>query len=517
MRARNNLPFFIIGFGILIRVIQYLYNRSIWGDEAVLVFNIIDRSYLDLLKPLDYNQGAPIGFLMAEKLAVQLFGNNEYALRLFPLLSGIISLLLFYVVAKRYLSAKAVNISLALFATLSPLVYYSSEVKQYSSDLAVGLLCFLLAIDINNKSLKASQVILLCFLGAIAVWFAYPAIFVLMGVSSSVILVNFLQNKNIKVINIIVICGGWLLSFALFYFLSLSELGGQGDLQESWQGKYAFPNSPFDLIWLLYNFVKFFYEPLGLGRFYYEPVQVVEWNWINIVAIVLDLGAIWAFIVGCISLFKRNKQHLLILLSPILLTLFAAYIHKYPFADRLILFLIPFWLVFIAEGIDKLIINKQAKKQAILGIIVSILLFDQPIVKSVQLFFNQPYVKEEIKIVISYVKTNQKPGDILYIYHRGRFPFKYYAEKYGYKPGDYIIGIEDLDKHDGFKVTDREMQRYKADIDKLRGHKRVWFLFSHAWIGKENKLIKAYLDSIGKQVDFFETAGAFVYLYDLRK
>lgn len=517
MHARKNLPFFIIGFGVLIRVLQYLYNRSIWGDEAVLVFNIIDRSYLDLLKPLDYNQGAPIGFLMAEKLAVQLFGNNEYALRLFPLLSGISSLLLFYVIAKLYLSAKAVNISLAFFATLSPLVYYSSEVKQYSSDLAVGLLCFLLAININNQKIELNRAIFLSLMGAIAVWFAYPAIFVLMGVSSSVILSSFLQKKELKLVNIIVICGGWLLSFALFYFFSLSELGGQGDLQESWQGKYAFPNSPFDLIWVLYNFVKFFYEPLGLGRFYYEAVQVVEWNWIDIVAIVLDLGAILAFIFGCLSLFKRNKQHLLILLSPILLTLFAAYIHKYPFADRLVLFLTPFSILFIAEGIDNLIANKQAKRKAIAGIIILVLSLDQPVIRSIELLGNRPYVKEEIKVVINYVKSHQMPGDILYIYHRGRFPFKYYAERYGYEPGDYIIGIEDLDKYDGFKVTDREMQRYKADIDKLRGHKRVWFLFSHAWIRKENKLIKGYLDSIGKEVDFFETTGAFVYLYDLSK
>lgn len=517
MGALKNLPFLIIGFGILIRVLQYLYNRSIWGDEAVLVFNIIDRSYLDLLKPLDYNQGAPIGFLMAEKLAVQLFGNNEYALRLFPLLSGIISLLLFYVTIEKFLSAKGVIISLALFATLSPLVYYSSEVKQYSSDLAVGLLCFLLAININNKNIKLDRVIFLSLLGAIAVWFAYPAIFVLMGVGSSVILANFVKKKNIKVLNIIVICGGWLLSFILFYFFSLSELGGQGDLQESWQGKYAFPNSPFDLIWLLYNFVKFFYEPLGLGRFYYEPVQVVEWSWINILAIVLDLGAICAFVVGFRSLFRRNKQHLLILISPILTTLFAAYLHKYPFADRLILFLTPFWILFIAEGIDTLIANKQAKIKAIAGIVILILSLDQPVIRSVKLLGARPYVKEEIKVVISYVKNHQQPGDILYIYHRGRFPFKYYAERYGYQPGDYIIGIEDLDKYDGFKVTDRELQRYKADLDKLRGHKRVWLLFSHAWIAKENKLIEAYLDSIGKEVDFFETTGAFVYLYDLSK
>jgi len=40
---------------------------------------------------------------------------------------------------------------------------------------------------------------------------------------------------------------------------------------------------------------------------------------------------------------------------------------------------------------------------------------------------------------------NQQPEDILYIYQRGEHQFKYYATKYGYKDGDYIIGVDDLD------------------------------------------------------------------------
>ena len=65
-------------------------------------------------------------------------------------------------------------------------------------------------------------------------------------------------------------------------------------------------------------------------------------------------------------------------------------------------------------------------------------------------------------------------------------------------------------------MSEQELQRYKADLDKLRGNKRVWFLFSHANIGAENRAIKEYLDRIGKHVDTFVTHGSFVYLYDLR-
>src|SRR5947209_20397995 len=88
------LPRLILGFGITVRCVQYLANRSLWLDESFLALNIVHRTFLQLLQPLDYEQGAPLAFLMVERAAVQLFGNSEYALRLFPLVSGIVSLLL---------------------------------------------------------------------------------------------------------------------------------------------------------------------------------------------------------------------------------------------------------------------------------------------------------------------------------------------------------------------------------------------------------------------------------------
>lgn len=130
----------IIVFGALLRLTQFLSNRSLWLDEAKLALNIVNRSFVQLCKPLDYGQGAPIGFLMLERSALHLFGSGEYALRLFPFLAGMISLLLFYQLAKQSVPTGAVPIPPGLFATSAPLIYYSSEVKQYSGDVAIALL-----------------------------------------------------------------------------------------------------------------------------------------------------------------------------------------------------------------------------------------------------------------------------------------------------------------------------------------------------------------------------------------
>lgn len=493
----QRLSLAIISFGILVRLVQYLSNRSLWADEAVLALNIVNRSYLELLQPLDYDQGAPIGFLWIEKLAVQLFGDNEYALRLFPLVSGILSLLLFYELAKRYLRPQAIPIALILFASLRHIVYYSSEVKQYSTDVAIALFCFLMTTYLTQKKLNWKQTVGLSILGAIAIWFSHPAIFVLAGVGFSSWLVKFTKKERIRVTNLLVIYSSWLLSFATFYWISLNALSSNKNLLTSWQNKSTFPSSILDVIWSLDSLGKFFYEPLGFSG----P---------------MDGLAIVVFIIGCFSLFRRNKIALFIILSPLLATLFAAYLHKYPFGGRLVLFLTPFFIVQIAEGVDYLWIKSRSSAGKFVWSILLVLLIYTPLANASHLFV-EPRLKSDIKPVISYIKENQKPGDILYIYQRGEYQFKYYANKYGYQERDYIIGVDDLDNYDGVGVSEAEWQRYKSDLDKLRVHDRVWVLFSHAWVKEENQMIKSYLDSIGKQLDVFQsrTPKSFVYLYDL--
>jgi predicted membrane-bound mannosyltransferase len=126
--------------GCLLRIVQYRLDRSLWMDEAYVSLNILHRSFAGLCRALDYHQGAPIGFLLLEKSAVRLWGGGEYVLRLFPLLAGIASVLLFYRLASKALPARAVPVAVGLFAISPSLIYYSSEVKQYSSDVAIALL-----------------------------------------------------------------------------------------------------------------------------------------------------------------------------------------------------------------------------------------------------------------------------------------------------------------------------------------------------------------------------------------
>ncbi len=116
-----------IAIGAGLRLYFYLSNRSLWFDEALLALNLTERSFAELMQPLDYNQSAPLGFLLIQKTVISLLGNRDYLLRLIPLLAGLTSLPLFFLTARLFLRPVAVHAAMWFFALSPQLIYYSSE------------------------------------------------------------------------------------------------------------------------------------------------------------------------------------------------------------------------------------------------------------------------------------------------------------------------------------------------------------------------------------------------------
>jgi hypothetical protein len=458
-------------------------------DESFLALNLINRTFLELLQPLDYNQGAPIGFIFLEKIALLTFGNSEFTLRLIPLLSGIASLFLFYHLARKVLKPNAVPIGLGLFALSDRLIYYSSELKQYASDVAIAILLGLATIYMLRESWTPSRLVFFSLLGVIVIWFSHPSVFILAGAGLSLSLICLYHKEWSKLGRLVLTYSLWSLSLAFCYIVSLQTLRHNKNLMNYWEGGFMPlpPTSYADAQWFSRTFFDLFHNPLGLPQ-----------TWIGVAA--------FAFIVGCISLFLNKRETFLILTFPILLTLFASGLHLYPFKGRLLLFMVPFLLLFIGEGAEK-IVSKTGRDAPFIGIIFTVLLFYHPLISAGNGLVN-PQTFEEIKPVINYVKKHEQTEDVLYLYHSSQYAFKYYSERFGYKSTDYIVGVS----------QDRNLDVYIKDLNKLRGSKRVWILFSHVHKNKkvnEEHFFLDHLDSIGTQLDSFKSVRASVYLYDL--
>ena len=478
-------------FGVVVRLVQYLNNRSLWFDEANLALNIVNRSYLQLLSPLDNNQAAPPGFLWIEKLSIQVFGNNEYALRLFPCLAGIVSLVALFLFAERYASKWAAPIAIALFASLPYIVYYGTELKQYSGDITIALLLSLLLVPVRYKLLNTSQVLVFSIVGGIAIWISHPAIFTLGGLELAYLITAPHQRRKAILFNRLPIYLTWLFSFGCLYFLTISNTLNNDNLVESWKARY--PQSIFDLLWLLD----------ALGRFFYRPLGFIG---------IIDGVAILAFVIGCVACFRRNRIIFMTLTAPVVVTLIASYLHKYPFRERLILFLAPFFIILIAEGVAFLIAqtSKRQKWAKGFGVAVLVALLTHPLIHSTSLIF-KPELKQEFRPVLESVKSNQQPGDQIYVYFKGISHMKYYAPKFGYSPTDYVLGTYELP--DEGKISPAEWERYRQEFEPFRGQKRVWIIFRVD--DSEQETLLSYLNTIGRQVDIYKQKGAFVCLYDL--
>ncbi len=175
--------YFFIVLGIFLRLYRYLSNSSLWVDEAKLALNIVNSSFFDLLGPLiNPPQFAPVGFVLSTKFLTVVFFENELTLRLIPLISAILSIFLFFSICKKLLDQKSLLIAVSFFSISEYLIQYSSEFKQYSSDVFFSLLLVYMALKIDEEadgSSKLMSILTLGFIGMISLFFSFPAALIL--------------------------------------------------------------------------------------------------------------------------------------------------------------------------------------------------------------------------------------------------------------------------------------------------------------------------------------------------
>lgn len=478
------LTYLLLGVGVLLRVAQYLSNRSLWLDEAYLAATILRRSFAGLLRPPDYGQIVPVGFLALEHAAVALFGYSEYALRLVPLAAGVGSLFLFRRVAVRSLPSKAVTLALALFVFCDPLIAFSSELKQYSLDLLLALLLLDRALDVQENPDRRAPMAKLALLGAAAVWFSLPSVFVLAGIGATLAISALLARDRGRAAALAGAGVLWAASFAILDAVWLSRIGRSPEVLAFWSRAFL-PLPP-------RSFEDLYGLPRALGAVFGDPVGFVF----------RGLG-IFCFLVGATALFASHRERLALLVAPLLFTLLASGLKRYPFEGRLLLFLVPSLLLLVAEGAERVRRSPAAQAPAIGAILIALLLF-HPVLFAARFLF-QPRTREEIRPVLAHVRERRQPGDRVYVYAAAAAAFDYYAPRLGLFSPNALRGA--------WAGENGEPLR---DLERLRGGGRTWVLFSHARRAAgadDEKRFLDLLDPVATRLEAFRAPGAAVYLY----
>ncbi|WP_254053553.1 hypothetical protein [Singulisphaera sp. GP187] len=330
----------ILFLGVLARVAQFLANRRNWLDEDSLAQNIVTKHFLELFGPLSGAQLAPPGFLGVEWGLFRLLGDRSIVLKIFPMLCGVASLFLFVRVAQRSLRPNAVAIALGLFAVSDDLIYFASELKQYSTDVAMVLLCDLLALELIASPATRLRLARFTVVGAVVVWFSHPVAFVLAGLGLVLIGAALRAGEWKRSLILAAMSLVWALSFAGVYVISNEQLGHRGTMWEFWA--FAFPPRPLTASggaeWLIRSVLYLFANPIEIPTPLGRTLSALLW--------------FGCFLAGIASFLRRGaNQALGMLVAPGLITLIASCLHLYPFHGRLLLFLVPALLLLIAEGV----------------------------------------------------------------------------------------------------------------------------------------------------------------------
>ncbi len=475
--------------GILLRFRQLLIGRSLWHDEARLALNIVGRSYAQLMGPLDYQQGAPLLFLWSEKGMTDLFGNGEYALRLLPFLAGLAALLLFPLIARQYQTPRAALWGTLLFAFSAPLIYYSSEVKQYASDILATLLALLLFLQLISRRLRPVDALWMGLAGVILIYSAHAAIFTLASAALIAAAVRLHEKERSQLLIVFTVGAIWLAGFAANLLLSLADLANNQVLLNFWQG--GFP-------------------PQGGGT-----AQTAVWvyeRFLELFSVTLEMTfpamAAVLYLLGLLVMTGRRWPLALSLFLPLLLTLLAAFLGRYPFFGRLMIFAFPLLYILIAEGLDRLLVwPAERRGMRYVGAALT-LIFLAPVLLGGLSFITRPDYEEDIKPAIRYIHENRRAEDAVYLYYASKIPYAYYSEWYPIA-AEYLIQGE---------IAREEWGAYEEKMAQLASeHERLWLLFSHVHTGEggleETIMLDALAQAGGRQEAAFAAVGATAYLY----
>lgn len=487
-------PVVLILSGIAIRLDAFLINYSISTDEASLARNIVDRSWTQLLTPLDYAQIAPPGFLFVQKAVVTALGSGERALRLFPLVCGVLSVCLCWVVARRILSPLAALCALGLFSFNNSLAQFSAVAKPYASDVTAALVILLVAVRLLDGTTTVRQAVWVGLAGAAAVLFSFPAVFVLTGVAMSCWLIVY--RAGIQARRAIAIATGlWLAGAVSGAVIGQLALSPADSAYMKWFWSPGFmpfpPKSMEDTFWLWYQLKKIF---RWTGQYRASAV------WIG-------MG-----VLGAWSLRRRGRAEIaMALFAPLLLVIGASAWRLYPFAPgRLELFLLPMLLMLVAEGTDWCwrVSPRRLRWMGAISLIVIVGLAAQSAWSSFRERGNG-----DLRTSLQLVRNRWRAEDRMYVHYASGQVFMYYAPRLGFTIDDYVIGRCSNARRDPLR-----------EIDRLRGGPRIWVVA----LGEDRKAVFArYLDAIGTvretrditgldEQDSFGDRG-FVSLYDLTR
>ncbi len=441
------MPLLLLALGAYVRLFQWNAARSLWLDEALIARSLVSRGYVELVaEPLQGEQAAPVLWLWASRLSIDLFGDHERALRVVPLIGGLAALVLGWLLARRLLPAVLVPVAVALMVLSPTLLYFSNEVKPYSVDVAVVLALVLLALRIPRGSGPGRPVQVLALAGSIAVWASFASVFALTGLSIAIVLGALRAGGLRRAVLTALVLSAWVLSLGVAYVAVLHRLSDSQVLSGFWG--YTFPDRAADLpTWLLRRAVDLSDDPLELRVW---PIALL----------------LLAF--GTYRLWRYERRSWLLATAAVPVAVVAAALSAYPFASRLALWTVPLAAIALAAVLP----HHLQSGRALMAGAAALTLVAAPAAASSLRQTHEVLHVEELRPVMEQLQVSMRPDDLVLVDIPAKAPYDFYTGLTGLGRDGVIL----------FATTEEVGGRCNDPAALLTGRfarQRVWVVFGH--------------------------------------
>jgi hypothetical protein len=528
--ASRELLWLVVLLGVVPRLWLYATNPSLWLDESFLALNVIRRGMSGLVgDPLDFNQTAPPGFLVVEKVATEIFGKGEYALRGLPILSGVASVGLCAMVARRVVGPAASVVATALVAVAGPLIYYSSELKPYAGDVAATLAVTLMGVAMLRDRLGVGRVVGFGVAGFVLIEITYAGILASAGTAAVLVAVCVVDRARDRVIRVLAVSAFW--AVGAIVFLVTHNGVEHGQFMHGKYGRFApFPDAPGAVAWYFDSAREIAYD----ANLYHPPRTPL---------VAVTLLAAGLALVGAAHLLLRRWRLFAVLVAPVVVTLLASLAHQYPLLARTMLFFVPLLFIFVAWGLVVVVRVLPVPAGAVAATIAAAVLITHVAFAGPRNSFVPSSGRPEIKEGLHYVARHWRRGDVLYIQYASQYAFAYYSECDCFRlPGNrklsalwpvrpatvrnrsaqfpraLVSGSPNVVIGTRRPVhTERPSHVYQRDASRLARHRRAWVLVTWYLGPEELQLIKHELfDDLarrGRLVTARHHEKVYLYLY----
>lgn len=391
----------IIIAGVILRIKIYLFNQGLWGDELALVYyNFMKKSFLELFQPLNNNQVAPPLFLITTKFffemgrSINAWLYADLGAKFFPFICSFLSVFGFYFLLNKVFKNKIYIAICTLLFCFNPIALsYTQEVKQYSTDLLFSILLIYTFYSINFKQDSIKKISIYSLILLISIWFSTSAIFVITA-GFCYLIFDFIKNKTYdkKFLFFAIPFAVNFLIWYFIYYLPVKELNYE--YMFNFWGKEAQKFLVYDVF----------------GIFNHELKALTSFNYI--------LPALGVGIL--ILIYKKELKILALTILPVIFCSMASYMYFYPFELRLILFLLP---SIIIVSTSFLLLIEENKKNVfaifIFTLITTALQFEHSVSENI-------YFKTSVRKQVEYIIKNRNKFEKIYTFHIPEF--EYYSK-----------------------------------------------------------------------------------------